>query len=58
MSKEERKEHPADAYEYSKNYDFSSFKDYLNLEIRPQRSILCEEEVKIWLNAEVQPRHQ
>ena len=56
MTKDERKEHPVEAFEFSKNYDFSSFKDYLADEDRPQKSILCQEEVKIWLNAEAAPR--
>jgi len=56
MTKEARKEHPQEAYEYSKNYEFSSLKDYLG-EKRPQRSILDEQELKIWLNTEERPQY-
>ena len=55
MTKEARKEHPQEAYEYSKNYEFSSLKEYLG-ENRAQSSILSEKEMKIWLNTEVQPQ--
>ncbi len=55
MTKEARKEHPKEALEYSKNYEFSSFKEYLG-ENRAQSSILSQKEVKIWLNAEAQPQ--
>ncbi len=55
MTKEARKEHPQEAFEYSKNYEYSSLKDYLG-EVRPQGTILCDSELKIWLNTEAQPQ--
>lgn len=57
MTKEARREHPKEALEYSKNYEFSSFKEYLG-EKRAQSSILSEKEVKMWLNTEAQPQPQ
>ena len=42
MTKNARAEHKAEAIEYSKNYEFSSFKDYLG-ESRQQTPILFRE---------------
>lgn len=45
MTKEARKEHPEEAWAYSKEYEFSSLKDYLG-EKRVQGSILCLDQVR------------
>ncbi|MEK7501464.1 MAG: transposase [Patescibacteria group bacterium] len=42
MTKEARAEHMTEAIEYSKNYEFSSYKDYLG-ESRQQTSIICQD---------------
>jgi REP element-mobilizing transposase RayT len=54
MTKEARKEHSQQAYEYSKNYEFSSFKDYLG-EKRVQNSIL-DSTLRCNLSTEVAPQ--
>lgn len=55
MTKEARKELPKEAFEYSIKYEFSSMRDYYGKK-RPQGAILCQEETKRWLNAEVAPQ--
>jgi putative transposase len=49
MTKETRKEHPIEAFEYSLHYEYSSLIDYLR-EVKPrgQTPILCPEELEKW----------
>lgn len=49
MTKEARKEHPVEAWQYSINYEFSSLIDYLS-EVKPrsQTPILCQKELEKW----------
>jgi len=45
LTRESRPEHLQRAIKYSREYEFSSFKDYLG-EIRPQTAILCSAEAR------------
>jgi len=54
MTKDARKEHPLEALAYSKEYEFSSFKDYLG-EKRAQTPILNLEELMRWCIYQVAP---
>jgi REP element-mobilizing transposase RayT len=47
MAKDAKKEHSDDAFEYSKEYEFSSLKDYLGQK-RIQTPILCAKELEKW----------
>lgn len=48
MTKEARKEHPAEAWQYSLNYEFSSLQDYVEGSPRQQKTILTTEELEKW----------
>jgi len=47
LTKEARPEYKREAIEYSKEYEYSSFKDYLG-ENREQTLILCRDEIDRW----------